>query len=114
LRLIEHPSTVAQVLSEDRWFLPALESARNNYQPPQCSFDVLLLQSGVLPVADFVDPKMGWSGLVTGQLLHYRIPGWHDRMFYDQGAAAIAEHLRPLLGRVDAQGGTSLTGNPQV
>jgi amino acid adenylation domain-containing protein len=114
LRLIEHPSTLAQVLSEDRWFLPALENARRNYQAPASTCDVLLLQSGVLPVADFVDPKMGWSGLVNGQLLHYRLPGWHDRMFYDQGAAAIAEHLRPLLDRVDAEAGISLTRNPQA
>jgi hypothetical protein len=105
LRLTEHPSTLAKVLSEDRWFLPALESARKNYQPPVSTSDVVLLQSEVLPAADFVDPKMGWSSLVKDQLLHYRIPGWHNRMFRDQGAATIAEHLRPLLNRVDAEAG---------
>ena len=105
LHLIEQPATVSQVLVEDRWFLPALESARNDYRPPVSSCDVVVLQSGVLPAADFVDPKMGWSDLVKGKLLHFRLPGWHDRMFHDEGAAMIAEHLRPLLARVDAEAG---------
>jgi thioesterase domain-containing protein/aryl carrier-like protein len=103
LRLIEDPSTLTQARYEDRWFLPALESARNNYQAPVSTGDVVLLESEVLPLADFVDPTMGWSDLVKGQLLHYRLPGWHDRMFHDEGAAIIAEHLRPLLDRVDAE-----------
>jgi hypothetical protein len=63
----------------------------------------VLLQSNVLPVADFVDAQMGWSSLVSGRLLHYRIPGWHDRMFHDQGVTIMAEHLRLLLDRVDAE-----------
>jgi hypothetical protein len=60
-----------------------------------------MLQSEMLPLAKFLDPKMGWSNLVKGQLLHYRVPGWHDRMFHDRGAAMIAEHLQPLLDRID-------------
>ena len=103
LRLIEDPSKLTEVGWEDRWFLPALVSARNNYHPPESAGDVVLLQSNELPVANFVDPKMGWSNLVKGRLLHYRLPGWHDRMFHDEGAAMIAEHLRPLLDRVDAE-----------
>jgi amino acid adenylation domain-containing protein len=103
LRLIEDPSKHTEVGWEDRWFLPALVSARNNYQAPVSTGDVVLLESGTLPVANFMDPKMGWSNLVKGRLLHYRLPGWHDRMFHDEGAAMIAEHLRPLLDRVDAE-----------
>jgi len=103
LRLIEDPSKLTEEGLEDRWFLPALVSARNNYQAPVSTGDVVLLESEVLPLADFVDPTMGWSDLVKGQLLHYRLPGWHDRMFHDEGAAIIAEHLRPLLDRVDAE-----------
>jgi hypothetical protein len=59
--------------------------------------------SQVQPLADFVDPTMGCSDLVKGQPLHYRLPGWHDRMFHDEGAALIAEHLRPLLDRVETE-----------
>jgi thioesterase domain-containing protein/acyl carrier protein len=102
LRLIEDPSKLTEEGLEDRWFLPALVSARNNYQAPVSTGDVVLLESEVLPLADFVDPTMGWSSLVTGHLLHYRLPGWHDRMFHDEGATIITEHLRPLLDRVDA------------
>jgi hypothetical protein len=54
-------------------------------------------------VTSFVDPNMGWSNFVRGQLLLYRIPGWHTDMFQDEGAPLIAEHLRPLLERVDAE-----------
>jgi thioesterase domain-containing protein len=103
LGVIEDPSKLTEEGLEDRWFLPALVSARNNYQAPVSTGDVVLLESEVLPLADFVDPAMGWSDLVKGQLLHYRLPGWHDRMFHDEGAAVMAEHLRPLLDQVDAE-----------
>jgi len=103
LRLIEDPSTLTEVGWEERWFLPALVSARDNYQAAVSTGDVVLLESEVLPLADFVDPTMGWSDLVRGQLLHYRLPGWHDRMFHDEGVAIIAGHLRPLLDRIDAE-----------
>jgi amino acid adenylation domain-containing protein len=103
LRLIEDPAKLTEEGLEDRWFLPALVSARNKYQAPVSTGDVVLLESEVLPLANFVDPTMGWSDLVKGQLLHYRLPGWHDRMFHNEGAAIIAEHLRPLLDRIDAE-----------
>jgi hypothetical protein len=48
---------------------------RRQYLSP--TGDVVLLQSGVLPIAKFVDPKMGWSNVVKGQILRYRLPGWH-------------------------------------
>jgi amino acid adenylation domain-containing protein len=103
LRLIEDPSKLTEEGLEDRWFLPALVSARNKYQAPVSTGDVVLLESEVLPLANFVDPTMGWSDLVQGQLLHYRLPGWHDRMFHNEGAAIVAEHLRPLIDRIDAE-----------
>jgi len=47
---------------------------------------------------------MGWSNLVQGQLLHYRLPAWHDFVFRDERAVAkIAAILRPLLNQIDAQ-----------
>jgi amino acid adenylation domain-containing protein len=108
LRLIEDPSNLTEAGWEERWFLPALVSARSNYQAPVSTGDVVLLESGAVPPANFVAPKMGWSSLVTGRLLHYRLPGWHDRMFHDKGAAMIAEHLRPLLDRVDSEARVAL------
>ena len=50
----------------------------------------------------FADGKMGWSDLVYGQLLSYQIPGWHHYTFLEE-PALIAERLRPLLDRVDAE-----------
>jgi thioesterase domain-containing protein len=91
---------------EDSWFLPALEDAVAKYQTIESTGDVVLLQSEQVPVGRFVDPKMGWSNFVNGHLLHYRIPGWHQRMFDDEGAVAlITEHLRPLLDQVDVVAG---------
>jgi amino acid adenylation domain-containing protein len=104
LHLIEGPSTPTQVRWEDRWFLPALDSARNNYRAPMSSGDVVLLHSEVVPIATFIDPTMGWSTLVQGQLLHYRLRGWHDHMFRDERAVArIAALLQPLLIKADAK-----------
>ncbi len=75
---------------------------RRQYLSP--TGDVVLLQSGVPPIAKFVDPKMGWSNVVKGQILRYRLPGWHEHMFYSNDAVAtIAEHLQPLLNQVNAE-----------
>jgi thioesterase domain-containing protein/acyl carrier protein len=102
LRLIEDPSELGKEDWANRWFLPALEEARDHYQATPSTGDVVMLQSEEM-VTSFADPKMGWSNFVNGQLLLYRIPGWHTDMFQDAGAALIAEHLRPLLDRVDAE-----------
>jgi amino acid adenylation domain-containing protein len=91
---------------QDRWFLPALERARDDYQAPAATGDVVLLESNMLPVSRWSDRKMGWCDLVEGQLLHYRLPAWHDFIFRDECAVArIAAILRPLLDEVD--GGTT-------
>jgi thioesterase domain-containing protein len=89
--------------THDRWFLPALERARAEYQVPTATGDVVLLESNMLPISRWSDQKMGWGDLVEGQLQHYRLPAWHETIVRDEGAAMIAEHLRPLLDRVDAE-----------
>lgn len=101
LGVIEDSSNLGKEDWANRWFLPALEDARDNYQASVSPGGVVILQSEEM-VTSFADPKMGWSNFVNGQLLLYRIPGWHTDMFQDTGAALIAEHLRPLLERVDA------------
>jgi hypothetical protein len=35
--------------------------------------------------------RLGSSALDPDRLLHYRLPGWHDRMFHDEGVALIAQ-----------------------
>jgi thioesterase domain-containing protein len=103
LGLIKDREEFNALRNQDRWFLPALERARAEYQVSTATSDVVLLESNMLPISRWSDQKMGWGDLVKGQLLHCRLPGWHDRMFHDEGAAMIAEHLRPLLDRVDAE-----------
>jgi thioesterase domain-containing protein len=90
----------------DRWFLPALQRARANYRPPVSAGDVLLLESDMLPVSRWSDPTMGWGDRVKGQLLHHRLPGWHNDIFREEGAVTrVAEILRPLLDRLDGAPG---------
>jgi len=64
--------------------LPAVEEARDHYEASMFTGDVVLLQSEEM-VTSFVDPKMGWSNFVKGQILLYRIPSWHTDMFQDEG-----------------------------
>jgi hypothetical protein len=98
----EDPSKLGTEDWANRWFLPALEEARDNYLASASTGDAVILQSEEM-VTSFADPKMGWCNFVDGRLFLYRIPGWHTDMFQDAGAALIAEHLRPLLDRVDAE-----------
>jgi thioesterase domain-containing protein/acyl carrier protein len=104
LRLIGDPSQLGKEDWANRWFLPTLEEARDNYLVPESVGDVVIFQSEEM-VTKFVDPKMGWSALIKGQLQLYPIPGWHTDMFQDEGAALIAQHLRPLLDHVDKERG---------
>ena len=85
-----------------RVVLPSLEEARERYRACASVGKLVLFKSGRI-ITRFADPKMGWSDLVNGQLLVYRVPGWHADM-YQEGADLIAEHLRPLLDQVDAEG----------
>jgi hypothetical protein len=102
LGLMEDPSEAVEVNSRGGWFLPALQEALANYRVPVTTSDVVLLNSEIVPVADFIDPTLGWSDFVEGRLLHYRVPGFHYYMFQDEKAAALtAESLKPLLDRVD-------------
>jgi len=104
LGLIKDLEEFTALSHQDRWFLPALERARDDYQAPAATGDVVLLQSNMMPVTPWEDQKMGWSNLVQGQLLHYRLPAWHDFVFRDERAVAkIAAILRPLLNQIDAQ-----------
>ena len=106
LGLIKDLEEFTALSHQDRWFLPALERARDDYQAPAATGDVVLLESNMLPVSRWSDQKMGWCDLVEGQLLHYRLPAWHDFIFRDECAVArIAAILRPLLDQVDAARG---------
>jgi len=104
-------SALRKVDLEHGWFMPYLEEARDRYQAPASVDTVVMFQSDAF-VTRFADPKMGWSDLVNDRLSVYRIPGWHVDMLQNEGAALIAEHLRPLLDRVDAERDCAVAGAP--
>jgi len=83
----------------NRWFLPYLEAARNRYRPPTSKGTLVLYQSDEI-VTRLSDKLMGWSEFAD-RIEVQKAPGWHTSMFQDEGAAVIADHLRPLLEQVD-------------
>lgn len=83
-------------------FLVSLETARNAYEATAFDGDMVLLQSDEI-LLRFVDPDMDWRNLVKGQFIRERIKGWHEEIFVEPGASRIAEILRPLLEKVDAE-----------
>jgi thioesterase domain-containing protein len=105
LHLIEDAAKPQELSWEDRLFLPALAEARDRHQVSTSSSDVVLLHSAAWGAA-LVDPSMGWSTHVTGQILGFKVPGWHEYMFHeDRSCAIIAERLKPLLERIDTANG---------
>jgi thioesterase domain-containing protein len=87
----------------NRWFLPHLEAARNRYRPRTGVGDgtLVLYQSDEI-VTRLSDKLMGWSEFAD-RIEVQAVPGWHTSMFQDEGARVIADHLRPLLERVDRE-----------
>ena len=64
LGLIKDLEEFTALRNQDRWFLPALERARAEYQVPAATGDVVLLESNILPISRWSDQKMGWGDLV--------------------------------------------------
>jgi hypothetical protein len=106
LRIIRNAEEFTALSHQDRWFLPALTRARDDYQAAATTGDVVLLESDMLPVSRWSDQNMGWGDKIEGQLLHYRLPGWHNAIFRDECTVArIAAIFQPLLDQVDAARG---------
>ncbi len=101
LRLID-PSEQGQDDRRTWLFMRYLEAAKRLYQASPSTGDVVILRSDEI-VTGFADPSMGWSDLVNGRVIRLHVPGWHEGMFQDEGAAVIAECLRPLLEEIDAK-----------
>ncbi len=85
----------------NRWFLPHLEEARDNYavRPGKDTLVVLRSDEMILP---FADQQLGWAAEAADRLVTADIPGWHTGMFQGAGAGRIAEVLAPLLAEADA------------
>ncbi len=108
LGLIKNLEEFTALANQDIWFQSDLMRARADYQASATTGDVVLLESNDLPLSRWSDQNMGWGDLVSGQLLHYRLPAWHDALLRDERSVdRIAAILRPLFDQVD----TSAVGN---
>ncbi|GGC72209.1 condensation domain-containing protein [Chelatococcus reniformis] len=86
----------------NRWFVPALQRAREVYRARPFRGRVVLLRSDEMILAGLGE-DMGWTTVLPKPPSSYAIPGWHADMFQDEGARVIAEKLRPFLEEVDAE-----------
>lgn len=84
----------------NRWFLPHLETSRDDYRPRPAQGRVMLLQSDEV-VTSFVGSRMGWDPGLVKELTTQRIPGWHVDMFQNEGALRIRDAILPLLEAID-------------
>jgi hypothetical protein len=110
LGLIKNLEEFTALTNQDIWFLSDLMRARAEYQAPATTGDVVLFESNDLPISRWSDQNMGWGNLVRGQLLHYRLPAWHDTLFRDERSVGrIAAILRPLFDQVDTSGSIGRT-----
>jgi thioesterase domain-containing protein len=106
LGLIKNLEEFTALTNQDIWFLFDLMRARAEYQAPASTDDVVLLESNDIPISRWLDKNMGWGDLVTGRLLHCRLPAWHLTLFRDEcSISRIAAILRPLFDQVDTSGG---------
>jgi thioesterase domain-containing protein len=83
-------------------FLRALADARGTLKPIPSKGDLVLFQSEEV-VSRFAGPYMGWSSLINGEIHFKQAPGWHEDIFQGDGPEVMAEFLRPLLEKVDAE-----------
>jgi thioesterase domain-containing protein len=88
----------------NRWFVPALQRAREVYRARPFRGRVVLLRSDEMILAGLGE-DMGWTTILPRPPASYAVPGWHADMFQDEGARVIAEKLRPLLEEIDTEAG---------
>jgi len=84
-------------------FLRALNRAHETFVPTKpFAGDVVIFKSELFAPL-YADPNLGWTNLVRGRIFVHEVPGWHEGIFQDEGSTLMAEYLRPLLEKVDAQ-----------
>jgi thioesterase domain-containing protein len=84
-------------------FLRALNRAHENFVPTEpFAGDVVIFKSELFAPL-YTDPNLGWTNLVHGKIFVHEVPGWHEGIFQGEGPTLMAEYLRPLLQKVDAQ-----------
>jgi amino acid adenylation domain-containing protein len=71
--------------------------AATDYIPQAYSGRVVLLRASEQPIGWWIDPKLGWGSLLTGELEIYDTPGHHHNMFSEAHVQIMAEKIRTCL-----------------
>jgi thioesterase domain-containing protein len=68
------------------------------YRPKAYNGRVVLFRRSLRAIGKYLDWKLGWGGVITGELDVVEIEGGHDDMFNEPGvqrtAAALTAYLR--------------------
>ena len=79
------------------WYQAALVEAASRHTALPYEGRVLLLHRHDEPGGRFLDPHLGWTGLLRGPHRVWAVPGSHLGMFQEPHVAVLAEHIRRSL-----------------
>jgi acyl-CoA synthetase (AMP-forming)/AMP-acid ligase II/thioesterase domain-containing protein/acyl carrier protein len=68
------------------------------YRPKPYNGRVLLFRRSLRPISRYLDAKLGWGGVITGELDVVEIQGGHDDMFYEPQVQRVAAELAARSG----------------
>ncbi|CAH2598584.1 Amino acid adenylation domain-containing protein [Rhodovastum atsumiense] len=85
------------------WYQAHLVAAAQDYTATPYAGRVLLLHRRDQPHGRFLDPLLGWSGLLQGPHEVHEVPGTHVGMFQDPHAGVLAAHIRRALAAAEAE-----------
>ncbi len=67
--------------------------ASRNYQPKPYAGNAVLFRCAAQPLGSYIDPELGWHGLLQGGLDICEMPGDHDDMFLEPHVELLAKEL---------------------
>jgi amino acid adenylation domain-containing protein len=86
------------------WYQAPLVAAANGHMAQPYAGRVLLLYRPEQPHGWFLDPHLGWSGLLRGPHEVHEVPGTHVGMFQEPHVGVIAGYIHRMLA--GTSGGT--------
>ena len=91
--------------------------ASRNYQPKPYPGNAVLFRCAAQPLGRYIDPELGWHGLLQGGLDICEMPGDHDDMFLEPDVELLAKELeRRILeagvGHLDDSADSARLGPP--
>jgi thioesterase domain-containing protein/acyl carrier protein len=82
----------AAAQDHDDWLLEYTTAMLKRYDPKPISGRLTVFRSASEPVGRFLDPKLGWGGMVEDVDL-IRVPGDHYTVFCEPGASIMAKRI---------------------